>query len=145
MIGMWSAQAQSYLLVLSIATTLVFALPIFLMPLSWARVMQWQLPEHTDLAVYFGRCLGAFILIVEGLMLRAALTGEALATTFEVLAAVAGLMVVVHIYGALRRIQPWTETLETGFYAGMLVLTLLFWPAALRTDGISYRYPATFG
>ncbi|MFJ3259715.1 hypothetical protein ACIPK7_05630 [Pseudomonas sp. NPDC086581] len=130
MIGMWSAQAQSYLLVLSVATTLVFALPIFLMPLSWARVMQWQLPEHTDLAVYFGRCLGAFILIVEGLMLRAALTGEALATTFEVLAAVAGLMVVVHIYGALRRIQPWTETLETGFYAGMLVLTLLFWPAA---------------
>ncbi|TLP71403.1 hypothetical protein FEA48_21520 [Pseudomonas nitroreducens] len=130
MIGMWSAQAQSYLLVLSIATTLVFALPIFLMPMSWARVMQWQLPEHTDLAVYFGRCLGAFILIVEALMLRAALTGEALVTTFEVLAAVAGLMVVVHIHGALRRIQPWTETLETGFYAGMLVLTLLFWPTA---------------
>lgn len=130
MIGMWSAHAQSYLLVLSVATTLVFALPIFLVPLLWARVMQWQLPEHTDLAVYFGRCLGAFILIVEGLMLRAALTGEALVTTFEVLAAVAGLMVVVHVYGALRRIQPWTETLETGFYAGMLLLTLLFWPTA---------------
>ncbi|OQR29932.1 hypothetical protein BWR15_24685 [Pseudomonas sp. T] len=130
MIGMWSAHAQSYLLVLSVATTLVFALPIFLVPLLWARVMQWQLPEHTDLAVYFGRFLGAFILIVEGLMLRAALTGEALVTTFEVLAAVAGLMVVVHVYGALRRIQPWTETLETGFYAGMLLLTLLFWPTA---------------
>ncbi|PJI46140.1 MAG: hypothetical protein CTR55_26345 [Pseudomonas sp.] len=128
MIGIWSAHAQSYLLVLSIATTLVFALPIFLVPLWWARVMQWQLPEHTDLAVYFGRCLGAFILIVEALMLRAALTGEALVTTFEVLAAVAGLMIVVHVYGALRRIQPWTETVETGFYAGMLVLTLLFWP-----------------
>ena len=89
MIGSWSAHAQTYLLVLSIATTLVFALPIFLVPLLWARVMQWQLPEHTDLAVYFGRCLGAFILIVEALMLRAALTGEALLTTFEVLAAVA--------------------------------------------------------
>ena len=129
MIGSWSAHAQTYLLVLSLATTLVFALPIFLVPLQWARVMQWRLPEETDLAVYFGRCLGAFILIVEALMLRAALTGEALLTTFEVLAAVAGFMVVVHIYGALRRIQPWTETLETGFYAGMLVLTLLFWPA----------------
>ncbi|MBB4867048.1 hypothetical protein HNP46_005956 [Pseudomonas nitritireducens] len=128
MIGSWSAHAQTYLLVLSIATTLVFALPIFLAPLPWARIMQWTLPEHTDLAVYFGRCLGAFILIVEALMLRAALTGEALLTTFEVLAAVAGLMVVVHIHGALRRVQPWTETLETGFYAGMLVLTLLFWP-----------------
>lgn len=130
MIGLWSAHAQTYLLVLSIATTLVFALPIFLVPLLWARVMQWKLPEHTDLAVYFGRCLGAFILIVEGLMLRAALTAEALVTTFEVLAAVAVLMVVVHIYGALRRIQPWTETLETGFYAGMLILTLMFWPMA---------------
>lgn len=128
MIGSWSAHAQTYLLVLSIATTLVFALPIFLAPLLWARLMQWTLPEHTDLAVYFGRCLGAFILIVDALMLRAALTGEALLTTFEVLAAVAGFMVVVHIHGALRRVQPWTETLETGFYAGMLVLTLLFWP-----------------
>ncbi|WP_447749715.1 hypothetical protein [Pseudomonas nicosulfuronedens] len=130
MIGLWSAHAQSYLLVLSIATTLVFALPIFLVPLWWARVMQWQLPEHTDLAMYFGRCLGAFILIVEALMLRAALTGEALVTTFEVLAAVAGFMIVVHVYGALRRIQPWTETVETGFYAAVLVLTLMFWPDA---------------
>jgi len=130
MIGLWSAHAQSYLLVLSIATTLAFALPIFLVPLLWARLMQWTLPEHRDLAVYFGRCLGAFILIVEWLMLRAALTGEALVTTFEVLAAVAGFMVVVHVHGALRRIQPWTETVETGFYAGMLVLTLMFWPVA---------------
>ena len=129
MIGLWSAHAQSYLLILAIATSLAFALPIFLVPLLWARAMRWSIPQHTDLAVYFGRCLGAFILIVEGLMLRAALTGEALQTTFEVLAAVALCMVAVHIYGALRRIQPWTETLEIGFYAGLFALTLLFWPA----------------
>lgn len=128
MIGIWSAHAQNYLLVLCIATTLVFAAPIFLVPLSWARLMRWKLPEHTDLAVYFGRCLGAFILIVEGLMLRAGLTGEALLTTFEVLAAVGLFMVAVHVYGALRRIQPWTETLEIGFYAGMFIVTLMFWP-----------------
>ena len=88
-----------------------------------------QSPQDIDLAVYFGRCLGAFILIVEALMLRAALTGEALHTTFEVLAAVALLMVLVHVHGAIKRIQPWTETLEIGFYAGMFVLTLMFWPA----------------
>ena len=91
--------------------------------------MGWQIPTHTDLAVYFGRCLGAFILIVEGLMLRSALTGEAIHTVFEVLAAVAVMMVIVHVYGALRRIQPLSETLEIGFYSGLLVLTLLFWPA----------------
>ena len=48
--------------------------------------------------------------------------------TFEVLAAVALLMVLVHVHGAIKRIQPWTETLEIGFYAGMFVLTLMFWP-----------------
>ena len=37
--------------------------------------MRWRIPQDIDLAVYFGRCLGAFILIVEALMLRAALTG----------------------------------------------------------------------
>lgn len=131
MIGLWSLHAQTYLLVLAISTSLVFALPIFLFPLTWARLMQWRIPQDIDLAVYFGRCLGAFILIVEGLMLRAALTGEALQTIFEVLAAVAAFMVVVHVHGALRRIQPWTETLEIGFYAGLFALTLLFWPAVV--------------
>lgn len=128
MLGIWSAHSQDFLLWLCLGTTLVFALPIFLTPLLWARLMGWTIPQHTHLAIYFGRCLGAFILIVEALMLRAALTGEALLTTYQVLAAVAVLMVAVHVHGALRRIQPLSETLEIGFYAGMLVLVLLFWP-----------------
>lgn len=131
MIGIWSDHAQTYLLVLALSTSLVFALPIFLIPLTWARLMCWRIPDDIDLAVYFGRCLGAFILIVEALMLRAALTGKAVNTTFEVLAAVALLMTLVHVHGAIRRIQPWTETLEIVFYAGMLLLTLLFWPVAI--------------
>lgn len=129
MLGLWSDHATQYLLVLTLATTLVFALPIFCIPLTWARLMGWRIPTHTDLAVYFGRCLGAFILILEAMMLRAALSGEAIHAVFEMLLAVAVMMVVVHVYGALRRIQPLSETLEIGFYLGLLVLTLLFWPA----------------
>ncbi|MCU1716818.1 hypothetical protein [Pseudomonas sp. 5P_3.1_Bac2] len=129
MLGIWSEYAQMYLLILTLSTTLVFALPLFLVPMLWSRLMLWQVPAETDLAVYLGRCLGAFILIVEALMLRASLTGEALHTTFEVLAAVAVMMIGVHIYGALRRIQPLTETLEIGFYSALLALTLLCWPA----------------
>jgi hypothetical protein len=128
MLGIWRLYATDYLLILTISTTLVFALPIFLVPLTWARLMGWRIPTHTDLAVYFGRCLGAFILILEAMMLRAALTGEAIHTVFELLAATALMMVVVHVYGALRRIQPLSETLEIGFYVGLLLLTLLFWP-----------------
>ncbi len=130
MIGLWGAHAQTYLLCLMIATTLVFALPIFLMPLTWARWFLWRIPEHTDLAVYFGRCLGAFILIVEALMLRAALTGVGIEFTFQVLVAVGVLMIVVHIWGALQRIQPWTETLEIGMYSGLALSALAFYPLA---------------
>ncbi|MBH2033600.1 MAG: hypothetical protein IV111_18440 [Pseudomonas sp.] len=129
MLGLWSANAADFLLILTLATTLVFALPIFLVPLTWARLMAWQIPQQTDLAVYFGRCLGAFILILEALMLRAALTGEAMHTAFELLAATATMMIVVHVYGALKRIQPLSETLEIGFYVLLLLLTLMFWPA----------------
>ncbi|WP_437880487.1 hypothetical protein [Pseudomonas sp. LRF_L74] len=128
MIGLWNTHAQVFLLWLAVGTTLVFALPIFCVPLTWARLMGWAIPAETHLAIYFGRCLGAFILIVEVLMLRAALTGEALLATFEVLGAVAAMMIVVHIHGALRRIQPLSETLEIGFYGGMLLMVLLFWP-----------------
>jgi len=129
MLGLWSAHAQGYLLILMGVTTLVFAMPIFLVPLTWARFFGWRLPTDTHLAVYFGRCLGAFILIVEGLMLRAGLTGEGLALTFQVVIAVAALMVIVRVWGAVQRIQPLAETLEIGMYAGLLVLTVMFYPA----------------
>ncbi len=128
MLGLWGEYAHVYLLVIAATTTLVFALPIFLAPLAWARRFGWKIPAETDLAIYFGRCLGAFILIVECLMLRAGLTGVGMLFTFEVLALVAVLMIAVHVRGAVQGIQPISETLEIGMYSGLLVLTLLFWP-----------------
>ena len=128
MLGIWGAHAQTYLLFLMVVTTAVFALPIFLAPLRWARWFGWKIPQQTDLAVYFGRCLGAFILIVELLMLRAAVDGTGLIFTFQVLLAVSVLMIVVHVWGALLRIQPVSETLEIGMYSGLALLTVLFYP-----------------
>lgn len=128
MLGLWAPHAQTFLLVVVAVTTLTFALPIFLMPLRWARWFGWTIPTHTDLAVYFGRCLGVFAVILELLMLRAALTGEGLLFTFQVMLAVSVLLTVVHIWGAVQKIQPILETLEIGMYAGLAVLTLLFWP-----------------
>src|SRR5512137_382724 len=119
MLGIWAPHAQAFLFVLMIVTSAAFALPIFLVPLAWARRFGWRIPEHTDLAIYFGRCLGAFILIVELLMLRAAITGTGLVFTFQVLIAVAVMMTIVHIWGALQRIQPISETLEIGMYTGL--------------------------
>ena len=107
-IGLWGTHSQRFLLVLMVITSLAFALPIFFMPLTWARWMKWRQPKEADghdLAVYFGRCLGVFILIVEALMLRAALTGEGLLFTYQVLLGV-----------------------EIGMYSGMGILALLFYP-----------------
>jgi hypothetical protein len=128
MIGIWRSHAQAFLLLLMLVTSAAFAVPIFLAPLTWARRLGWQIPEQTDLVVYFGRCLGAFILIVEMLMLRGVLTGVGLVFTFQVLIAVAVLMTVVHVWGALQRIQPISETLEIGMYAGLGMLAVLFYP-----------------
>ena len=128
MLGIWGAHAQTYLLFLMAVTTAVFALPIFLVPLRWARWLGWTIPQQTDLTVYFGRCLGAFILIVELLMLQAAVTGTGLVLTFQVLLAVSAFMIVVHVWGALLRIQPVSETLEIGMYSVLALLTILFYP-----------------
>lgn len=133
MIGIWSTQAPIFLLMLAILTTPTFALPIAAAPLYWAKLMLWRQPEDRDLAVYFGRCLGAFLLVIEFLMFRSAYTGQGLLITFECLALVWLLMIVVHVVGAIEGTQPITETLEIGLWVLLLVLTLLFWPAAGAT------------
>jgi hypothetical protein len=112
-----------------VVTTLFFALPIFVAPLAWARLMLWEVPAQQHLAIYFGRCLGAFILVVEAAMLRSATTGTSFSYAFDILFVVFGLMFVVHVYGALKRIQPITETLEIGLWVALFVLNILFYPA----------------
>ena len=131
MLGYYAHYSQYYITTLMLFTTLFFALPIFIAPIAWARAMRWTIPEHQHLAIYFGRCLGAFILVVEVAMLRSATTGTSFSYAFDILFVVFLLMFVVHVYGALKRIQPITETLEIGFWMILFVLNMLFYPAAV--------------
>lgn len=132
LIGIWGEYSQLFLWVVMPLTTAAFALPLFFAPLTWSRWFQWRQPGDQDgrnLARYFGRCLGAFVVIVEALMLRAALTGVGLIFTFQVLIMVAAMMVLVHIRGALEGRQPFIETLEIGMYGGLGLLAVLCFPA----------------
>jgi hypothetical protein len=133
MLGQYSEYGIEYISILMTVTTFFFALPILLFPLSWARLMRWTLPEETDLVVYFGRCLGAFILIIQILMLRAVTTGTGYTFTFDALFFVFSLMLVIHIYGAIKRVQPITETLEIGLWIILLVMNIAFYPATSIT------------
>lgn len=133
MLGHYAQYSREYITTLMILTTLFFALPIFIAPLRWARLMGWTIPEHEHLAIYFGRCLGAFILVVEATMLRSATTGTSFNYAFDVLFLVFALMFVVHVYGAIRKIQPLSETLEIGFWMILFVLNVLFYPTTTIT------------
>ena len=85
MLGYYAHYSQYYITVLMLTTTLFFALPIFVAPITWARLMGWTIPEHQHLAIYFGRCLGAFILVIEVAMLRSATTGTSFSYAFDLL------------------------------------------------------------
>lgn len=133
MLGYYAQYSSVYITTLMIVTTLFFALPIFIAPIAWAKAMRWTIPDHQHLAIYFGRCLGAFILVIEAAMLRSVMTGTSYSYAFDLLFMVFGLMFAVHVYGALKRIQPITETLEIGFWVMLFVLNILFYPATTLT------------
>ncbi|MGD8357388.1 MAG: hypothetical protein PVG42_04960 [Lysobacterales bacterium] len=130
MIGIWGEHAQAFLLVFSVIVTVVFALPISLAPLTWGRIFLWKIPDETDLLLYFGRGAGFFLLTLLVFTFRAGITGEGLVLMFEFLTILFALMIVLHVYGAVRRIQPITETVEIGIYCVVLLLILMFFPVA---------------
>jgi hypothetical protein len=130
MLGYYSSQAQIFLWVLGIVTTLAFALPLFIAPLAWARLMLFSVPEDKNLNIYFGRCLGAFILVIEWMIFRGAIDTAMTPITFQILFAVFGIMLLVHLYGWFRGIQPVTENLENIMWAGLFLLAVLFYPVS---------------
>ncbi len=128
MIGIWNEFSQNYLLVFMIVTTFVFAIPIFFMPITWGKMMMWKLPEDTDLTVYFGRCLGSFAFVLEYFLYQASTAGVGEIWTFQFIIGLCGFMVVIHIHGAIKKIQPITETLEIGLWISLFFLSLAFYP-----------------
>lgn len=105
-----------YLKTMAILFTLAIGLPLLVAPLFWARLMRWKIPDDTDLTYYFGRCLGAVVTAISVLYFLHASNPALHAFMLELLLAAFGLMVVVHMWGFLKRTQPWTETAEIPVY-----------------------------
>ena len=64
MVGIWSTYSSQYLYVLGIGILGGFALPMLFVPIKFAQVLRWQIPEHEHLAIYFGRCLGGLAAVI---------------------------------------------------------------------------------
>ena len=105
--GLW----KCYLLIIRISLSsstgmvLFFGLPLLLSPIRWARLLNWQIPEHTDLSIYFGRCLGAVICVMAYLAYRVIPNPVTQIFYFELLLWSFAAMVLVHLYGAIKKIQ----------------------------------------
>jgi hypothetical protein len=113
-----SARAASWFLWIAPAGFLIFfAIPLMLWPLTWARWFRWRTEGADHLTIYFGRCLGALGMVLVAACFRAAPSPRAHPIVLEILAAAGLLLAGVHAYGALRRIQPWTEDVEIVLYA----------------------------
>ncbi len=131
MIGLWSEQASGFLVAVSLISLLALGLPMLVVPMTWARWLRWPIPQSTDgrnLSIYFGRCLGAVICVQATVVLVNAEDTASQPVLFAILTGEFALMVAVHVWGAVRRIQPRSETVETFAWAGLLVLALLFHP-----------------
>lgn len=128
MIGLWGSYSDLFLLVIGSLTLLIFGIPMAIWPVHWAKTLRWPIPSETNLCVYYGRCLGCVAFVIGSFGIRAASDPAVQIFYFQFLLTCWMLMVLVHTYGALKKIQPITETYEIGFWLGLSVLTLLFWP-----------------
>ncbi len=108
--------ASGFLWVAGVGFLVIFALPLFLAPLHWARCFKWTIPEDRNLLVYLGRSLGAVGLAVVWVSFEAAPDPESHLYVFDLIILAGTLLTAVHIWGAIKRTQPWTENLEILFY-----------------------------
>jgi hypothetical protein len=124
-----NAPAASWFLWVTAAFFLVcFALPLLFAPIAWARAFLWKSPSQDPLTLYFGRCLGAVALAIVGCCFRAAPRASTHPILFELLGAAGVLLALVHAWGALKRQQPWTETVEIALYGGAAAAAFLLHP-----------------
>ena len=76
--------------------------------------MRWEVPPPGQLVVFFGRCLGLFISVIAAYAFKAAATSQAQPFFFQLMLWLFLAMIGFHVYGALKKAQPITETMEIG-------------------------------
>jgi hypothetical protein len=105
--------ASWYLVIATTFFVVVIALPLLFVPLTWARWFGWKIPEgNKDLTVYFGRCLGATALAIIIAVAHGIPDPKSHHLLFDLVAMASGLMILIHLWGAFRRTQPLSETVE---------------------------------
>jgi hypothetical protein len=133
MIGIWQTYADVYLIVAGAAMLLGFGLPLTLFPIYWARFFRWEMPSRKKFTLFLERSVGIFIIVMSIFAFIASQQSvQIMRFFFDMMLVTFAGMILLHIYGAIRRIQPTAENLEIILWVVLSVVTLLFYP--LFTD-----------
>jgi len=128
MIGIWKSYSDVYLIIVGVVTLLTFGMPLMFVPMSWARVFRWDVSQPGNLAIFLGRSLGVFLSIMAIFAYKATLSPTAKPFYFDLMLWIFGGMILLHGYGAIRKTQPKTETLEILLWVGLSLITVCFYP-----------------
>jgi hypothetical protein len=128
MIGIWASYNNVFLIVAGLTMLVTFGLPLTLVPMSWARVFRWELPQPQNLTKFLGQSVGVFITIMAIFSFKVTQTPEAKPFFFDLMLWIFGGMILLHVYGAIRKTQPVTETLEILMWVALSTITLCFYP-----------------
>jgi hypothetical protein len=104
--------AQIVLLVAGASVGLFYGVPLLFVPIHWSRAFRWKAPADLRLARYFGRCLGAGVLVLCAVALVGAFQPEHTRLALGACALMLALQGAIHVVGMLEKAQPWTETVE---------------------------------
>ena len=129
MIGVWQVHAATYLIVAGIAMLLAFGIPLLVVPMTWARIFRWEIPPPGQLVTFLGRSLGLFVCVIGLYAVRVAAIPLAQPFFFELMLWLFVGMIGLHVYGAIKRAQPVTETIEIALWVALFLVTLAFYPA----------------
>lgn len=129
MIGIWKSCADLYLLIAGMAMLLAFGLPLIFVPVGWARLFRWEFPESHNLVIFLERSIGIVITVIAIFAFKVIQTPVAKPFFFDLMLCTFGGMIFLHVYGAIRKIQPITETIEIFLWIALTAITLCFYPA----------------
>jgi hypothetical protein len=128
MIGIWQSYSDVYLYVAGVAMLASFGIPLMIVPLRWARFLRWEVPQPENLVVFLGRSLGVFISVIAIFAFKATGAPAAKPFFFDLMLWLFVTMIALHAYGAIRKTQPITETVEISLWVVLLLVTLCFYP-----------------
>ncbi|OGO29829.1 MAG: hypothetical protein A2Z16_13085 [Chloroflexi bacterium RBG_16_54_18] len=128
MIGIWQSYSDVYLYVVGVAMLAAFGIPLLVVPLRWSRVFRWEIPQPENLVVFLGRSLGIFCSLLAIFAFIAAGSPDAKPFYFDLMLSVLASMGALHVYGAIKKIQPVTETVEIILWVVLFLITLCFYP-----------------